>query len=120
MDAEAAGRARRKGFQRNLADAYTDEEACPPEWAELLVRAKDAAAQIHRIVDEETQRFATEPDVRKALARRERAVIDLRNRVDKHNAAVRRLNLIAPLPRLQRHTLEAEEVLRPLFRTPRP
>lgn len=67
----------------------------------------------------ETDRFVEEPDIRVALARRERFVKAARERIEKINDQIRRLNLIAPNPRFGRTTLDADEVLRPLFRTER-
>lgn len=119
MDTQAARRARRKEIQADLAKAYTDEEASPPEWVDLLSRTREASLSIADDVAEETARFVTEPDIRVALARRERFVTKTRERIEKLNDQVRRLNLIAPNPRFGRATLDADEVLRPLFRAER-
>jgi hypothetical protein len=119
MDNDAARRARRQRFKANLADAYTDEEAQPPEWLDLQNAIAKAKTELRGRIDAETERFATEPDIRRAIAGRERATDELRRRIDGINGMVRRLNLVAPLPRFSQPGLDADELLRPLYRTPR-
>lgn len=119
MDTQAARNARRKEIQADLTKAYSDEEASPPEWVDLLSRTRDGARAVVDDVATETIRFVEEPDIRVALARRERFVKSARERIDKINNQIRRLNLIAPNPRFGRATLDADEVLRPLFRAER-
>jgi hypothetical protein len=120
MDAQAARRARQKSIQTDLAHAYSDEEACPPEWLDLLDQARDGSRSIRETVEHETARFVAEPDIRRALAQRQRVDTLLREQIDKVNTAIRRLNLIAPNSRFHRGTLDADEILKPLFRAQRP
>jgi len=112
-------RARRRSFEQDLARATTDEEACPPEWTDILIEVRRGAADLRELVSRETDRFAREPDVRVALARRERVASEVRARVGQVNERIRRLNLIAPLPRFQRGPLDPDDLLLPLFRTRR-
>jgi hypothetical protein len=119
MDVDAARRARRKAIKDDLAEAYTDEEASPPEWVDLLAQVRADAARLRDEVADETSRFVTEPDIRSALTRRERFASAARERVVKINDKTRRLNLIAPNSRFTRATLDAEELLRPLYRSTR-
>lgn len=119
MDTEAARRARQKQIKEDLLDAFTDEEACPPDWVDALVDADEAIHDVRRLVERETERFVSEPDVRRALERRERVADQVRERAGEANTKVRRLNLIAPLPRFQRTPLDPEELLRPLYRSRR-
>jgi hypothetical protein len=119
MDTQAARRARQKQIQMDLAKAYTDEEASPPEWVDLLRRTIDGTLAVAEDVASETTRFVEEPDIRKALSRRDRFAAQARARIDKLNTQTRRLNLIAPNARFTRPTLDADEVLRPLYRTER-
>ena len=119
MDAQAARQARRKAIQQDLANAYTDEEASPPEWVDLQSRARIESREIEDDIAAEIARFIGEPDIRVALARRERLATKTRERIDKLNHLIRRLNLIAPNARFGRATLDADEVLRPLYRAER-
>ena len=119
MDTQAARTARRKAIQQDLAKAYTEEEACPPEWVDLQSRARAEARAIADEVAAESARFADEPDIRVALVRRDRFATRTRERIERVNNQIRRLNLIAPNPRFTRATLDADEVLRPLYRTVR-
>lgn len=119
MDTDAARRARRKTIKADLAEVYDDEEACPPEWLELLDRTRAEKDAIRRDVEAATARFVSEPDIRRALAERERFTERTRARVTEVNALVRRLNLLAPHPRFTRAGLDADETLRPLFRSRR-
>jgi hypothetical protein len=119
MDTQAARRARQQAIKQDLANAYTDEEACPPEWVDLLDQTREASRSITDEVIAETSRFASDPDIRTALARRDRFAARTRERIEKVNAQVRRLNLIAPNARFTRGTLDADEILRPLYRTQR-
>jgi hypothetical protein len=120
MDAQAARRARQKTIQADLALAYSDEEACPPEWVDLLDRTREASRSITEAVQYAAARFVSEPDIRRALALRERVDAQVREQVATANAQIRRLNLLAPNSRFQRGTLDAEEILRPLYRAERP
>ena len=120
MDAQAARRARQKTIQADLAQAYADEEACPPEWVDLLDRVRERTGAIRETVQYEAARFVTEPDIRRALSQRERVDSRLREQIAKVNEETRRLNLIAPNWRFQRATLDPEEILKPLFRAERP
>lgn len=119
MDAEAARRARRKAITADLRDAYSDEEAAPPEWVDLMLDIDDTAAKLRGRASEAVARFASEPDVRVALDLRTRAERDLRAGATALNERVRRLNLIAPHERFQRAGIDADELVRPLYRTPR-
>ncbi len=120
MDAQAARRARQKTIQADLVYASTDEEACPPEWVDLLDRTREASRTIKDSVQYEAARFVSEPDIRRALAQRERFDAHVRAQVAKVNEQIRRLNLIAPNGRFQRGPLDADDILRPLFRAQRP
>jgi hypothetical protein len=119
MDTHAARRARQREIKHDLAEAYTDDEASPPEWVDLLDRAREASRSIRDEVAAETSRFVDEPDIKTALARRERFAAKTRDRIEKVNVQIRRLNLLAPNSRFTRGTLDAEELLRPLYRTER-
>lgn len=119
MDPQAARRARQTKIKQDLLEAFTDEEACPPEWVEVLMEVNEAVDTLHDLIGRETERFATDPDIRRALERRERVRAEVDERVAKINTRIRRLNLLAPLPRFQRAALDADEELRPLYRTRR-
>ena len=119
MDPEAERRARAKRMVSDLARATTDEEACPPEWTDIGIEVRQRTAKLRESVEAEADLFASTPDVRVALARRERMAEGLRREVAYINAKVRRLNMIAPLPRFQRPEIDEEEILRPLYRTRR-
>jgi hypothetical protein len=119
MDVAAARRARQKTIKANLSEAYTDEEACPPEWLDLLSSVRAQAAAVQADISGETRRFIEEPDIRTALVRRERVSVQLRDRIAAINQKIRRLNLIAPHARFTRAALDVEEVLRPLYRSRR-
>jgi hypothetical protein len=119
MDVDAARRARRQAIKQDLAEAYTDEEASPPEWVDLLTRIRDETRTLRDEVDTDTERFVSEPDIRVALARRDRFASRARERIAKINERTRRLNLIAPNARFTRGTIDADEILRPLYRSTR-
>jgi len=119
MDTHAARRARRKAIVEDLRKATTDEEASPPEWADLFNETAGAAKAFKTEIAGETERFVDEPDIRKALARRDRVVASLTEKIEKTNAKIRRLNLITPDARFTRPVLDAQALLRPLFRTTR-
>jgi hypothetical protein len=118
VDADAARRARRSAL-KPLDQVYTDEEASPPEWVDLLADIRESSAKLKDDVVAEVEAYVTEPDIRKALARRERFATRARDQVAGTNVKVNRLNLIAPSSRFTRATLDAEELLRPLFRAER-
>ncbi|MGH2760020.1 MAG: hypothetical protein ACRDKJ_10725, partial [Actinomycetota bacterium] len=59
------------------------------------------------------------PDIKRALERRSRTADDLRRRVRELNGKVRRLNMLAPQARFTRAPLDADELLRPLYRSSR-
>lgn len=120
MDVHAARTARRKAIQADLAKAYTDEEACPPEWVDLLTRTDETSRAIKDEIAAEVARFADEPDIRVALTRRERFVERTRDRIATLNSQILRLNLIAPNARFTRGTLDVNDALKPLFRSERP
>jgi hypothetical protein len=120
MDTHAARKARRDSFKANLAEAYTDEEATPPEWMDLATAITDDAQAIRSRITAEVDAFVQEPDIRRAIARRERAADELRERIAGVNRMVTRLNLIAPHQRFTKASLDADGLLRPLFRTARP
>jgi len=119
MDAYAARQARRKALKADLAEAYDDEEATPPEWLDLASAVTEHSQAIRSRIAVETDAFVREPDIRRAIARRERAASDLRDQIRAVNRMVSRLNLIAPLPRFSRTIMDPDEALRPLFRTAR-
>jgi hypothetical protein len=119
MDTHAARKARRDSFKPNLAEAYTDEEATPPEWVDLATAITEESQKIRARITEETDAFVDEPDIRRAIARRERTADVLRKRIAGVNRMVGRLNLIAPHQRFTKAPLDADALLRPLFRTAR-
>lgn len=119
MDPQAARRARRKKIKWDLLEAVDDEEACPPEWVDLGAEIRRETDELKALVEREADRFAEEPDIRRALDGRERAAGRIREEAARTNRKIRRLNLLAPLPRFQRPTLDAERLLRPLYRTRR-
>jgi hypothetical protein len=119
MDIDAQRKARRAAIQADLRQAYRDEEASPPEWVDLLERVRSGAASIRAKAASETALFVEEPDIRNALARRERVATQLRQEIDHLNKTIRRLNLVAPNPRFTRGELDATEILQPLFRSNR-
>src|SRR5688572_15944619 len=119
MDTHAARRARRNAFKADLTDAYTDEEATPPEWLDLFTDVREAAAELRKRIAEETKRFVEETDIRNALARRNRAADHVRQRAHEINTLIKRLNLLAPQARFTRPALNADELLRPLYRSSR-
>jgi len=119
VNSNAARRARQKSFRSDLTRAYSDEEAIPPEWLDLLNTVRDETKALREDIGTETHRFANEPDIRSALARRERFTAAARERAAAVNRMISRLNLIAPHARFTRAALNPDELLRPLFRTPR-
>jgi hypothetical protein len=119
MDTDAARRARRKVIKQDLAKAYDDDEASPPEWVDLVQRTKAERLAIATSVEDATHAFADEPDIRRALKARDTCVNKMRERIEKTNALIRRLNLLVPHSRLGRAEIDAEETLRPLFRVSR-
>jgi hypothetical protein len=118
VDTDAARRARRSEW-KPLDEVYTDEEASPPEWVDLLADVRESAAKVRADIATEIESYVAEPDIRKALARRDRFVARARDQIAKTNAKVNRLNFIAPSSRFTRATLDAEELLKPLFRAER-
>lgn len=119
MDPQAARRARRRRIEWDLLHAVDDEEACPPEWVDLGIEIRRDTDELKTLVERETDRFVREPDIRQALDRRERTAGRIREEAARTNRKIRRLNLLAPLPRFQRPTLDVERLLRPLYRTRR-
>ena len=119
MNTNAARRARQRAITSDLAGAYTDEEASPPEWVDLLNTIRDETTALRADVTDETRRFVGERDIRTALKRRERVEVSLRERTAALNRMISRLNLLAPHARFTRTALDPEELLRPLFRSAR-
>jgi hypothetical protein len=119
VDPAAARRARQKAIKWDLTQAYDDEEAVAPEWVDLGSRVRDTSAEIIRAIEEATEAFSAEPDIRKALERRKRFAKRTRERIEELNTLVARLNLLAPDARFTRPSLDPEEVLKPLFRVSR-
>lgn len=119
MDLDAARRARQKAVKPDLTEAYTDEEASPPEWLDLFTQIRDERAAIRQEIENETQSFVSEPDIKLALHRRDRVHERLTERIRLLNEKVRRLNMIAPHARFTRAALDPTEALRPLFRSQR-
>lgn len=119
MDVQAARRARQKAIKADLTQAYSDEEACPPEWVDLIARVRREASAAQAEISEETRRFVQEPDIRRALARRDGVSARLHHRITQINERIRRLNAIAPHPRFTRAVLDVDEALRPLYRSRR-
>jgi hypothetical protein len=119
MDLRAARRVRQQALKADLTGVYSDEEACPPEWLDLLTQVREQSGTIQEEISRETRRFIEEPDIRGALERRTRVTSQLGERIRKLNEKIRRLNLIAPHPRFTRAALDADEILRPLYRSAR-
>ncbi len=119
MDLRAARRVRQRAIKADLTSVYSDEEACPPEWLDLLTQVREESVILQDEISRETRRFIEEPDIRVALDRRTRVAARLRERIGLLNEKVRRLNLIAPHARFTRAALDADEILRPLYRSAR-
>lgn len=119
MDIEAQRKARRAAIKADLRHAYQDDEASPPEWVDLLERARSGTKSIRDKAAAETLAFVEEPDIRKALSRRETVSVKLRQEIENLNKTIRRLNLVAPNARFTRGELDANEILQPLFRSNR-
>jgi hypothetical protein len=119
MDTHAARRARRKAIKADLLEAFTDEEATPPEWADLLSEVRESSAELRSSVVQETRRFIDEPDIKRALERRAQISEDLRSRVSEINGKIKRLNMLAPQARFTRSPLDPDDLLRPLYRSSR-
>ncbi len=119
MDVQAARRARQKDIKTDLRQAYSDDEACPPEWVDLMARVRREASAVQSEISLQTRRFVEEPDIKRALAQRDSVTARLRDRVSQLNEQIRRLNTIAPHPRFTRAVLDVDEVLRPLYRSRR-
>jgi len=119
VSSNAARRARQRAFKADLTRAYSDEEASPPEWLDLLNTVRDDTKALRADIEQETKTFVAEQDIRAALSRRERFEAAVRERTATLNRTISRLNLIAPHSRFTRAALNADELLRPLFRTPR-
>lgn len=119
MDAQAQRRARQKVIRADLAEAYTEEEACPPEWVDLLSRIRERSRTIQAAISAQTTAFATDPDIKRALLARDRTTQRLRAEIEQLNTLIRRLNVIAPHARFTRAALDPDELLRPFYRTPR-
>ncbi len=119
MNANSARRARQKALQTDLTRAYSDDEAVPPEWVDLLNTVRDETKALRADVERETHRFVNDPDIKGALERRSRFEASARKRTAAVNRMTSRLNLIAPHARFTRAALAVDELLRPLFRSPR-
>ncbi len=119
MDVQAARRARQRSIKADLTQAYTDDEACPPEWVELMARVRREASAVQAEITAETRRFVEDADIRRALGRRDSVSARLRDRIEHINRQIRRLNVIAPHPRFTRAVLDVDEALRPLYRSRR-
>ena len=120
MDTDAARRARQSAWKQDLTHATTDEEACAPEWADLLAQIIDDTSAVKALIEAETNAFVTHPDIRVALERRQRADVRARDAIARINTSIKRLNFIAPPHgRFQRVPLDADSLLRPLFTSPR-
>lgn len=119
MDTDAARRARRKSIKADLSQAYTDEEAAPPEWVDLLGRVREATVAIVAEAARATDAFVTETDIRAALREREKSAERLRDQSARVNQLIARLNLIAPHERFTRGHIDVDALLRPLFHTQR-
>lgn len=105
--------------QTDLDRATTDDEACPPEWADILTKVNSEIALIKADIKAEITRYVDEPDVRLALRRRDQITQSIKSRIDKINSSIRRLNLIAPVARIQRSPIDGEDLLKQLYRTRR-
>ena len=119
MDTDAARRARRKSIKADLTQAYTDEEAAPPEWVDLLIRVREATEAIVAEAAGATKAFVTQTDIRAALRDREKSAERLRTQSARVNELIARLNLIAPHERFTRAHLDVDALLRPLFHSQR-
>ncbi|MEX2393116.1 MAG: hypothetical protein WD826_01420, partial [Actinomycetota bacterium] len=101
MDTDAARRARRNSM-RSLDQVYTDEEASPPEWVDLISDVRESSAKLKDDIAAELEAYIGEPDIRRALVRRETFATRARDQVAKINTKVNRLNFIAPNSRFTR------------------
>ena len=119
MDTDAARRARQKKLKVDLLEAFDDEEASPPEWVDLILEIEERVTRLRDRVPVEVERFAGDPDIRSALAGRERADGEIRREAHAINEKVKRLNFIAPHDRFHRAPLEADALVRPLYRARR-
>ena len=119
MDTDAARRARRKSIKADLTQAYTDEEAAPPEWVDLLSRVREATEAIRAEATRATEAFVTSADIRAALRQREKSAERLRTESARVNQLIARLNLIAPHERFTRAHVDVDALLRPLFHSQR-
>ncbi len=119
MDTDAARRARRKAIKADLTQAYTDEEAAPPEWVDLLSRVREATEAIRAEAAGAAEAFVTQTDIRAALREREKSAERLRTQSARINQLVARLNLIAPHERFTRAHVDVDALLRPLFHSQR-
>ena len=119
MDTDAARRARRKAIKADLTQAYTDEEAAPPEWVDLLSRIREATESLLAEAAGATKAFVTQTDIRAALRERERTAERLRTESARINQLIARLNLIAPHERFTRAHIDVDALLRPLFHSQR-
>jgi hypothetical protein len=68
VTSSAARRARQKAFKSDLTRAYSDEEASPPEWLDLLNSIRGDTKALRIDIDGETKRFVAESDIRAARA----------------------------------------------------
>ncbi len=119
MDTDAARRARQQSIKADLTQAYTDEEAAPPEWVDLLGRVRDATESIRAEAAQAAKTFVTQTDIRTALRERERSAERLRTQSVHVNQLIARLNLIAPHERFTRSHIDVNALLRPLFHSQR-
>lgn len=119
MDVEAARRARRKKLKDDLLEAFDDDEASPPEFVDLAIEIDGRIARLRERVPEAVEQFVADPDIRTALRGRERAEADIRREAHAINEKVKRLNFIAPHDRFQRAPLDADTLVRPLYKARR-
>ena len=87
-----------------------------PEWVVLDGEIRVLIEKLRSDVTAAVIRFEGFDDVRAATAFRQRRVPRLRARVTEINRAIQHLNLIVPLMRFQRGTLDIDEEVRPLER----
>ncbi len=102
-----------------MSQAYTDEEASPPEWVDLLSRVREAKKNLVAEAGRATETFVMDRDIKRALRQREKAAERLRTQATALNQMIARLNLLAPHTRFTRASVDAGELLRPLFHSRR-
>lgn len=118
-DTDAARRARQKQIKADLLEAFDDDEASPPEFVDLAIEIDERITRLRNHVPGAVERFVGDPDIRSALRGRELAEAAIRREARAINEKVKRLNFIAPHDRFQRAPVDADALVRPLYRARR-